>query len=177
MSTSTSPTSTDITVLILAEHDEFRARFTDLMDLRDFGPTSECETRWDIVSDLLEVHAKAEEEIFYPVLLKRGSDKASDETVDAVGDHNQIRDAIALAGQSEVGSDWWWAAVQSCRDANDEHLAEEERDVLPDFREHTSEQLRSELGETWLKFHADHQAAQGISTADVNPEGYVQANS
>ena len=177
MSTSTSTTSNDITELIVAEHDEFRARFTDLMELRDFGPTSECVTRWDVVSDLLEVHAKAEEEILYPVLLKRGGDEAPDETIDAVGDHNQIRDAIALAGQSEAGSDWWWTAVQSCRDANDEHLAEEERDVLPDFRKHTSEQLRSELGETWLKFHADHQAAQGISTADVDPQEYVQENS
>ncbi|HEY5247140.1 MAG TPA: hemerythrin domain-containing protein, partial [Dermatophilaceae bacterium] len=125
----------------------------------------------------LEVHASAEEEIFYPVLLKKGGDEASEETNDAIGDHNQIRDAIRAASGLEPGSDAWWQAVLECRKANDEHLAEEERDVIPDFREHSDEALRSRLGTEWVVFHAEHRAALGIPGVDLDPQEYIVENS
>jgi iron-sulfur cluster repair protein YtfE (RIC family) len=169
--------STDITDLILVEHDEFRTRFTNLWGMRGEGDVAVRAVSWRVLANLLEVHAKAEEEILYPVLLKRGGDQAPAETIDAVGDHNQIRDAIKLAGRVASGTDFWWAAVQACRKANDEHLAEEERDVIPDFRLHTDVTVRWELGTRWQAFHAEHAAARGISGEDVDPSSFVTANS
>lgn len=177
MSTSVSAPHTDITDLILAEHDEFRTRFTQLWVMRSEHHLAARAVAWRVLADLLEVHAKAEEEILYPVLLKRGGDDAPAETLDAIGDHNEIRDAIKHAGRVASGTDFWWAAVQSCRKANDEHLAEEERDVIPDMRAHTDPALRSDLGLRWLAFHAEHRAAQGISEADVDPSAFVHENS
>jgi DUF438 domain-containing protein len=177
MNPTTAPTSTDITDLILLEHDEFRSRFADLWGMRDVSDAVERDGAWQVLAELLEVHAKAEEEILYPVLLKRGGDQATPETVDAVGDHNDIRDAIQLAAQAQGGSDPWWAAVKECRKANDDHLAEEERDVIPDVREHTDSVLRSELGVQWLTYHEQHRAAAGISEADVDPKEFVRENS
>ena len=168
---------TDITDLILNEHADFRRLFVELWDLRPSGATGELTAAWQPLADLLEVHAKAEEEIFYPVLLKRGSDEAPEETNDAIGDHNEIRDAILLAASLETGSDPWWEAVLECRKANDEHLAEEERDVIPDFREHSDEALRSRLGAQWVAFHVEHRDARGVSGADVDPQEYVDENS
>jgi iron-sulfur cluster repair protein YtfE (RIC family) len=177
MSNLDDPTSTDITDLILVEHAEFRARFANLWDMRGDRATTPATVAWRMLSYLLEVHAKAEEEILYPVLLKRGSDQASAETLDAIGDHNQIRDAIKLASEATTGTEPWWAAVLSCRKANDEHLAEEERDVIPDVRTHTDPDLRSELGGRWTTFHAEHRAARGLSEDDVDPKDYVRDNS
>jgi hypothetical protein len=168
---------TDITDLILEEHGDFRRRFVDLWDLRHSGDTGALAAAWQRLANLLVVHASAEEEIFYPVLLKRGSDEASEETNDAVGDHNELRDAIRAASGFETGSDPWWHAVLECRKANDEHLAEEERDVVPDFREHSDEALRSRLGAEWVAFHADHGAARGISGKDIDPGEYIVENS
>jgi len=168
---------TDITDLILEEHGDFRRRFVDLWDLRHSGDTGALAAAWQPLANLLVVHASAEEEIFYPVLLKRGSDEASEETNDAVGDHNELRDAIRAASGFETGSDPWWHAVLECRKANDEHLAEEERDVVPDFREHSDEALRSRLGAEWVAFHADHGAARGISGKDIDPGEYIVENS
>ena len=167
----------DITELILDEHGDFRCRFVELWDLRHSGDTGALAVAWQPLADLLEVHASAEEEIFYPVLLKRGSDEAPEETNDAIGDHNEIRDAIRAAAGLETGSDPWWAAVLECRKANDEHLAEEERDVIPDFREHSDLTRRSSLGALWVAFHAEHRAARGISGEDIDPEEYVAENS
>jgi len=167
----------DITDLILAEHEDFRRRFVELWDLCHAGDGGALAAAWQPLANLLEVHASAEEEIFYPVLLKRGSEEAAEETNDAVGDHNELRDAIRAACRFETGSDPWWRAVLECRKANDEHLAEEERDVIPDFREHSDQALRSRLGTRWVAFHAEHRAARGISGEDIDPGEYIDQNS
>jgi hypothetical protein len=169
--------SPDVTDLILDEHAVFRTQFVALWDLRPTGNTDSIEAAWQPLADLLEVHAKAEEDIFYPVLLKRGGDEAPEETDDAIRDHNEIRDAIRDAGGASVGSDGWWDAVMACRKANDEHLAEEERDVIPDFREHSDEELRSSLGVQWAAYHAEHRGARGVPEDNVAPDEYIEEHS
>ena len=64
----------------------------------------------------LEVHAAAEEEIFYPELVKlalapRPLARAEPETIDAIYDHNEIRDAIAAVRPHRVGSPDWRDAI------------------------------------------------------------------
>jgi hypothetical protein len=169
--------SPDITDSILDEHTEFRGQFVALWDLRPSGDADSIAAAWQPLAALLEVHASAEEDILYPVLLKRGSDEAPEETDDAIRDHNEIRDAIRAAAGATPGSDTWWEAVMSCRKANDDHLAEEERDVIPDFREHSDEDLRSELGVRWVAFHAEHRGARGVSGEDVAPAEYIEEHS
>lgn len=168
----------EIDRLILAEHEDFRRRFAELDRLRIDGADEKAlGALWGPLADLLEVHAAAEEEIFYPVLLKHGSDDAEEETDDAIGDHNDIRDAIREATAQTAGSDAWWAAVGQCREANDEHLGEEERDVIPDFRGHSDQETRTSLGRRWLAFHEEHAGARGIDTSDKDPKEYIEENS
>ena len=87
----------------------------------------------------LEVHAAAEEEIFYPELVKlalgpRPLARAEPETLDAIYDHNEIRDAIAAVRPHRVGSPDWRDAIAAVNVANGDHMAEEEREGLTDFR-------------------------------------------
>ena len=172
-----SPGGTDITELILGQHQDFRRRFVELWDLRPDGDVGALGAAWRELANLLEVHASAEEEILYPVLLKKGGDDAPEETLDAVGDHNEIRDAVREAAQHVPSSAAWWDAVLECRKANDEHLAEEERDVIPDFREHCDEKLRKALGESWIAYEKQHADARGITGDDVDPDDFVKEHS
>jgi len=85
---------------------------------------------------LLEVHAAAEEAVFYPHLLKLGTGaggkgSAASEVRDGIKDHNEIRDAAADVDRQHVGSDVWWQAVIKARAVNSDHMAEED---LADFR-------------------------------------------
>ena len=121
----------------------------------------------------LDIHAEAEETILYPHLVKHGDD-GEEETEDAVGDHNKIRDAIAESKLHPVGSDEWWAAVWRARRENSEHLAEEEDEALPDFRRHVGVELRAELGARWLTFYGEHKNGRNLRFADKDPEKYVQ---
>jgi hypothetical protein len=86
----------DITALILADHEWFREQFAKLDDLqaRNTVNRTVLEAVWRPLADKLDVHAYIEEKIFYPQLLKRGADDPEGETLDAIGDHNDIRDGV-----------------------------------------------------------------------------------
>lgn len=160
----------DITALILDDHAAFRRGFARLDDARD---PAELLAAWEALALHLDIHAEAEEAILYPHLVRHGDDGA-EETEDAIGDHNKIRDAVAESKLHEVGSDAWWAAVWRARRENSEHLAEEEDEALPDFRRHASVELRAELGQRWLTFYGEHKNGRNLPFRDKDPEQYVQ---
>lgn len=127
----------DIVELIMADHHEQRRMFA-LLDEVGNDPAL-LEPVWKRLAILLEVHASAEEQLFYPRLLHvgagaGGADNAVEETEDAIRDHDDIRDGIRRAGRHRIGSPEWWRAVTDTRIANSDHMGEEEREALADFR-------------------------------------------
>jgi hypothetical protein len=166
----------DITEQILDDHHRQRRMFAELDDV-DLEETEQLSALWDRLATFLEVHAEAEEELFYPRLLDVGegasdADSASEETKDAIGDHNEIRDAVARSRQCEVGSDEWWQAVTDARRHNSDHMAEEERQALADFRQHTDVGTRDALGRSFATYEASH--ADGVAADDHDPDLYVE---
>ncbi|MCW2540600.1 MAG: Hemerythrin cation binding domain protein [Frankiales bacterium] len=165
----------DITELILNDHTWFRQQFARLDDLQaqDAPPPDALSEVWDPLAARLDVHAIAEEEIFYPQLLIKGADP-EDETLDAIGDHNEIRDGVHAAARHAVGTEPWWSAVGEARKANDEHMAEEEREGLSDFRRHAAMELRESLGAQFADFLDRHPGTAGLDTSDKDPQAYVE---
>jgi hypothetical protein len=166
----------DVTQLILDDHHEQRRLFSILeqIDRADTGPLAAV---WGRLSTFLEVHAQAEEEIFYPELLKVGGrtghlSSVEAETLDAIGDHNEIRDTIAAVADQAVGTDGWWDAVAAVNKANGDHMAEEEREGLTDFRREAGLPRRHELAVAFIAFEARHYT--GVEPVDKDPAGYVR---
>lgn len=167
----------DITELILTDHHEQRRMFAMLDDI-DRADTITLSAVWERLQILLEVHAAAEERHFYPQLMRIGTgegskDSAEGETRDAVHDHNEIRDAIAKVADHEVGSDGWWQAVAAARAENSDHMGEEERESLADFRRHADLQVRHDLAVKFAAYEAEH--AGGIKAHDRDVDGYIAA--
>ena len=50
-----------------------------------------------------------------------------EETIDAIKDHNEIRDAVAAVAGKAVATDEWIKAVAAANKANSEHMGKEER--------------------------------------------------
>ena len=168
----------DITQLILDDHREQRRLFAILEQI-DGSDTKALAAIWARLSAFLEVHAEAEERHFYPALLQVGTgaggkSSADDETEDAIKDHNEIRDAVAAVGSHSVGSDAWYHAVAGANKANSEHMGEEEREGLADFRGNAELALRHELAVGFATFEARHFA--GVTPVDKDPKAYVEAN-
>lgn len=165
----------DIVDCILADHDRQRRLFASLEEAR--GNPDALGKIFGHLKDFLEAHAAAEERHFYPELLKRGkgaldSPSSEDTTDDAIGDHNKIADAANEAMKHEPGSEEWWKWVDKAHCHNSDHLSEEERQGLTDFRRHVPLEKRVELGIAYLAFEADH--ASGYQRRDKDPETYIK---
>lgn len=166
----------DITEQILADHQEQRRMFA-LLDELGADDAEPLAPVWERLAILLEVHADAEERLFYPRLLGIGTgsadaDSAEEETKDAIRDHDDIRDGIRRTRQHAVGSSAWWQAVNDTRIANSDHMAEEEREALADFRRNASLQARHDLAIDFAVYEAAH--AGGVPLTDQDPDRYVR---
>jgi hypothetical protein len=166
----------DITELILDDHHEQRRLFAILEQIsrQDIETLSAV---WGRLGIFLELHAAAEEAIFYPALLRVGlaarrQAGAEAETLDAIRDHNEIRDAVGEAARYPVGSPDWHAAVAAANLANSDHMAEEEREGLTDFRRLAGLQERHDLAVAFAAFQARNVA--GVPVVDKDPETYVR---
>jgi Hemerythrin HHE cation binding domain len=169
----------DITQLILDDHYEQRRLFA-ILDQIDRGDTRALGAIWARLSAFLEIHAEAEEQLFYPALLRVGKGAggkadAEEETEHAIRDHNKIRDAVAAVAKHAVGSAGWFAAVAAANKENGDHMAEEEREGLTDFRRTAPLNTRHDLAVAFASFEAVHFA--GVKAVDKDPKAYVEAHS
>ncbi len=167
----------DITQLILDQHHEQRHLFA-LIDELTADDRDALKAIWKRLRGLLDAHAEAEERFFYPELLKVGrgadGDSPAGETRDAINDHNEIRDTAADVDLEQLGSAKWFAAVAAVNKANGDHMAEEERQGLADFRRHADLATRHRLGIEFARFMAEH--VTGVAPVDVNPDAYILQN-
>lgn len=169
----------DIAEVILKDHQEQRYLFS-LLEQMDRSATEDLSEIWGRLSAFLEVHARAEELFFYPTLLRDGRGEggmpdASSETKDAIKDHNEIRDAIAEVLKHQVGSKDWFNAINEVNKANSDHMGEEERQGLADFRRTVTLTARHELAIQFIVFEAKN--INGITARDIDPETYVKRSS
>jgi hypothetical protein len=166
----------DITELILDDHHEQRRLFA-ILEQVGAADLQTLRAVWGRLAAFLESHAAAEEQIFYPALLRAGlasghAKSAEGETLDAIADHNDIRDTIAAVALHETGSPGWLAAVAAVNVANGDHMAEEEREGLTDFRRTASLQVRHDLAVEFAAFQARH--VLGVPPVDKDPATYVR---
>jgi Hemerythrin HHE cation binding domain len=166
----------DITQLILDDHHEQRRLFA-ILEQVSRADIEVLSAVWRRLAAFLELHAAAEEEIFYPELVQVGlaarrAAGVEEETLDAISDHNEIRDAVADVARHPVGSDGWFAAVAAANLANGDHMAEEEREGLTDFRRLASLQRRHDLAVAFAAYEARNYA--GVTPVDKDPAEYVR---
>src|ERR1700749_3659449 len=166
----------DITELILDDHREQRRLFAILEQI-DRADTGVLSAIWDRLASFLELHAAAEEAIFYPALLQVGlaahrAAGVEGETLDAIHDHNEIRDAVTEVARHQVGTDEWFGAGAGANLANSDHMAEEEREGLTDFRRLAGLQRRHQLAVAFAAYEARNY--MGVPAVDRDPTGYVR---
>jgi hypothetical protein len=168
----------DITQLILDDHHEQRRLFS-ILDQVDRSDTKTLSVIWARLSAFLEIHAEAEEQIFYPALLRVGKGAggkadAEDETEHAIRDHNKIRAAVAAVAKHAVGTAGWFAAVAAANKENGDHMAEEEREGLTDFRRTAVLTRRHDLAVAFAAYEAEH--FTGVKAVQKDPKAYVAAH-
>lgn len=166
----------DITQLILDDHDEQRRLFAIIEQIAP-DDTKSLAAVWKRLATFLEVHAETEEKLFYPALLQVGrkageTGDVENETLDAIKDHNEIRDAVAAVAKHDVGSKSWFDAVAAANKANSDHMAEEEREGLTHFRQLAPLQQRHDLAVRFIAYETAH--VDGVKPVDKDSEKWVE---
>jgi hypothetical protein len=82
---------------------------------------------------------------------------------------------VSAVAEQPVGSPAWLAAVAKANKENGDHMAEEEREGLSDFRRHAALEVRQQLAVAFAKFEAVHFA--GVQPVDKDPATYVEQHS
>ena len=160
----------DITDLILEDHHRQRQAFARLDGVDPVRHHRSRPASGASSPQFLETHAAAEEAVFYPQLLRR-ADPDGEQTKDAIGDHNDIRNAVAESARHDVGTPKWWEAVGNARSANTEHMGEEEDEGLADFRKSATLEQRHALGILFEMAKSDP-AAPNLDMTDKDPTEY-----
>lgn len=139
----------------MADHRRIRRLCAALDDavrcLGDSGADRMLAQVWQRLADLLQAHARAEEEICYLPMFECGPPAT---WRDAIDDHDDIREAISEASLHLAGSASWWRAVRAVIAASTAHLDREEQGILAHGLPALTMSRRRELGRQWLSFIA-----------------------
>ena len=71
-----------------------------------------------------------------------------------------------------MASDDWYTAVAAANQANSDHMGEEEREGLTDFRRLASLQLRHDLAVAFIAYETRN--VDGVEVVDKDPSAYVR---
>ena len=134
----------DATELLKKDHEAVRQLFAE------FESAESDESKLDTYEDLrqqLIIHARIEEEIFYPAVREADHDKAEKQVKEALTEHQQVKEMLVkLDGMaSEVDADFA-ESIKKLAESVEHHVQEEENDIFVTARKIGNKQL-GELGD------------------------------
>lgn len=119
----------DAITLLKADHREVEGLFAEYEKARAATTKAELAAK---ICKALTVHARIEEEYFYPA----SRDVLDDESIvdEAVVEHASAKDLIAQLEAGEVGDDLYDAKVKWLSEVIKHHVKEEEKEYFPKVR-------------------------------------------
>ena len=132
----------DVIELLTDDHREVNQLFGR------FKRSSKADTRQNLIKKIvreLSVHAAVEEQFVYPVLRAK-IDDGSDLADHAIQEHQEVKRLLADIEKLDAASSELPRKLDQLAEAVHEHVAEEERDVLPRLAEATGPEFRDKLG-------------------------------
>jgi len=127
----------DVVDKIEHDHREVEDLFAEYEQTRDVTTALK-------ICDELELHTAAEEAEVYPVI---ADEVGEDEMVEHAEEEHDAAKRLISQIRASTDSDETFALVGKLKAAIQEHVAEEESELLPKAREELSDEEREELGE------------------------------
>jgi len=136
----------DAIALLIADHNRIRgmfSRFKQAQEAKDAATMSGLATA---IFGELEVHTRIEEDIFYPWV--KGLAEPIRESVDeGLQEHHVVNTLMAETSGLEPGSDEWTAKLTVIIESVEHHAGEEEEELFPKVRSHSTADQRRALGD------------------------------
>jgi hemerythrin superfamily protein len=144
----------DIYSLIKKDHQEIANLFRRLKAAEGFSETSEqlfAQLRED-----LELHAHAEERVWYPPLQEaEGTQELVEEALD---DHELVRDLLDELAASRMDDEAWNEKLEVLEEHVENHVEDEEGGIFDVARQLFSAEQAAELAQCWQTAKQEHMA-------------------
>ena len=144
----------DISSLIKKDHQEVASFFRRLKAAEGFSETSEqlfAQLRED-----LELHAHAEERVWYPTLQEaEGTQELVEEALD---DHELVRDLLDELAASRMDDEAWNEKLEVLEEHVENHVEDEEGDIFDVARQLFSAAQAAELVQCWQTAKQEYMA-------------------
>lgn len=112
-------------------------------------PTTErgVKTREELFAQLkqeLSIHARIEEEIFYPAI--KEAKETRDITLEAYEEHNVVKQLLTELDELSKDDETWGAKLKVLKENVEHHVEEEEEEMFPSAKKVLSPEQVEELG-------------------------------
>jgi len=135
----------DIFSLIKKDHQEVASLFKQLRDAQ--GSRETCEQVFAQLKEALELHAHAEEQVFYAALQE--ADVMQGMVEEALDDHQLVAELLAELASTSKNSTAWHRKLQILEENVQDHVEVEESDIFDDAHQLLSAEDAAELAERW----------------------------
>lgn len=133
------------TDLLKEDHQKVKGLFQEFRGLEE-DAEQEKGRLFEQIRRELTVHAKVEEEIFYPAVRKLPEDEATDLVLEAAEEHAIVKTLLGQLESLDAGDDVFDAKMKVMMEAVEHHADEEESDMFPEARKGLDEGALVALG-------------------------------
>ena len=152
----------DATTLLTKDHEAVRQLFAE------FESTESDDSKADLYEDLREqllIHARVEEDIFYPAIREADPEKGDQQIKEALGEHQHVEQVLGELDKMAADIDAGFAeTMRKLANSVEHHVEEEENQIFVSARKLGDERLR-ELGGR-LQERKDQLRRAGIDDGD-----------
>ncbi len=144
--------TSDVIQLILNDHKPLK-KLIEVMKDTD-NDITERRAAFEEFCPLLVTHAKPEEQVVYTYM--KGDEELRTEGFEGDVEHGLADQMIEEAKRTD-DEDIWSAKVKVLAELVEHHIAEEESELLPDFKKHTGKDERIEMGADFMRLKSELQ--------------------
>jgi general stress protein YciG len=123
--------------LLKADHQEVNSLFKE----HEMAGGEDRNTIAEKIMMELEIHAKIEEEIFYPAFRAKADDEGKDLVAESIEEHQQVKDLIKELKTLDPEDETYDEKFQDLKQDVTHHVEEEEGEMFPSAEEFLGEQL------------------------------------
>jgi DNA-binding FrmR family transcriptional regulator len=144
----------DIYSLIKKDYQEVANLFRRLKAAESFSETSE--QLFAQLREELELHAHAEERVWYPAL--REAEGTQELVEEALDDHELVQDLLDELAASRMDDEAWNEKLEVLDEHVEDHIEEEDGDIFDVARQLFSVEQAAELAQRWQMAKQEHMA-------------------
>jgi len=144
----------DIYSLIKKDHEEVASLFRRLKAAEGFAETSE--QLFAQLREELELHAHAEERVWYPAL--REAEGTQELVGEALDNHELVRELLDELAMSRMDDEAWSERLGVLEEHVTDHVEEEEGDIFDVARQLFRAEQAVELAQRWQTAKQEHMA-------------------